>query len=350
MTPPSSYRVAHLAGPGRVEVIELERPEAVPGTVVVAVDRCGVGGPDVEAWTSGELPAPAWFGHEWVGRIVAVGSGVTGRFEGERVVGATSPPCGSCPPCRAGLGTSCQLVLSMIVGTDSLAPDHGAFAELIRVDARRVERAPDGVDDDQAALAEPMAVAAHAVDRGGALLGALAVVVGVGTIGLAVAALARLAGAARVVAVDPDPDRRELACTLGADAALAPGDDLMAWLADHGHGLGADVVYECAGHPRAMAASLAAVRVGGSVVVVGVSNRVDDLRPAALVGKQLTVHGALGYTVADVRLALDLMAEDRIRVDPILNRCVGFAELADVLGELASGPLTPPKVLFDPRL
>ena len=341
-------RVARLVAPRRIEITETAHPDPVAGSVLVAVDRCGIGGSDVEAWLTGEVPAPAWFGHEWVGRVVAVGAGVVGRFEGERVVGATCPPCGSCAPCRAGLAVSCVVALSMILGTDALAAPHGAFAEVVRVDARRVHRAPEGIADDRAALAEPAAVAAHAVGRAGQQLGDLVAVVGAGTIGLLAAALARLAGASRVVAIDPEPTRRELACSLGADAAFASAGDVGRWLSDHGHGLGADVVYECAGHPAAVGAAMVAARPSGTVVLVGVPRGGDGISQADLVGKQLSLRGSLGYTVADVHRALDFMADDRFRVDPLTERVIGFGDLTSAFDELASTPSAPRKVLFAP--
>lgn len=343
-------RAAVLSGPRRIEIIETSPPELVEGSVLVEIDRCGVGGPDVEAWGSGALPAPAWFGHEWVGRIVAIGPGVTGRYQGERVVGATAPPCGRCEPCAAGLGEYCRSSLSMIVGTDELASPHGAFADVIRVDARRVHRAPEGIDDDDAALAEPAAVAAHAVRRSGQRLGDLVAVVGAGTIGILVVDLARLAGASRVVAIDPEPTRRELACSLGADAAFGPGHEATRWLAEHGHGLGADVVYECAGLPGAVRSAVAAARPGAAVVLVGVATGPAEIAPADLVAKQLTMVASLGYTIRDVRRALGLMADDRLRVDALCGRVVGFADLPAVFEELASEPSASRKVLFAPRL
>lgn len=346
---PELNRVAGLRSAEHIEIREHEPPELLDGSVLVAVERCGIGGPDVEAWSSGELPSPAWFGHEWVGRVVEVGSGVSGRFEGERVVGATSAPCGDCRPCRAGLHDGCELALSMIVGTDPLAADHGAFADLIRVDARRVHRAPDGLDDDEAALAEPAAVAAHAVDRGQQRLGDVVAVVGAGTIGLLVAGLARLLGAVRVIAIDPEPTRQELACSLGADAAFAPDTDELRWLGARSHGLGADVVYVCAGHPDALSTALKTVRPGGGIVLVGASPGPDRLAPAELMAKQVTLRASLGYTVTDVHRALEFMADGRFRVDTIVERVVGFDELAAVFAELASNQSAPRKVLFSPR-
>ena len=81
-------RAAVLTGRQQVEVGDVPEPELLPGSCVVAVERCGIGGPDLVAWSTGQLPAPAWFGHEWVGRVAAVGDGSPDRFVGERVVGA----------------------------------------------------------------------------------------------------------------------------------------------------------------------------------------------------------------------------------------------------------------------
>ncbi len=341
-------RVAALTGIGRIEVVDVPEPEILPGTVVVEIDRCGIGGPDIEAFSTGVLPAPAWFGHEWSGRVAIVGPDCPERFEGERVVGAVPPPCGRCKPCAAGLGEACETVLAMIVGTHETASPHGAFAERIRVAASRVHRVPDGVDQSNAALAEPAAVAAHAVARADQRLGDVVAVIGAGTIGLLVAELARLGGASRVVAVDIEPARRELACRLGADAGFAPGPELHRWLGEHGHGLGADVVYECAGRSEAIALSVKAVRPSGTVVIVGMSGKSGSVATGELLDRQLTVRASLGYTITDVHRALDLMADDRFRVSAIHERLVGFGGLADAFAALESSSSTRRKVLFSP--
>lgn len=342
-------RALALTDPETIEVVDVPEPEAAPGTIVVAIERCGIGGTDLEAYRTGRLPAPAWFGHEWTGRVVEIGDGVDGRFTGERVVGAVPPPCGRCRPCWAGLGDHCEEAIALIVGTHPSASPTGAFAERIRVDARRVHRVPDGVDDSGAALAEPAAVAAHAVAQAGQRIGDVVVVVGAGTIGLLVAELARLAGAARVLAVDIEPSRRELACVLGAAAALAPGPEVERWLADQGHGLGADVAYECAGRTEAIEQGLRSVRHGGTVVLVGRTPQSPGPDWSDLVARHLTVRASRGYTVADVHRALDLMADDRFGMSAINERLVGFDDLADAFAELASDLSAPRKVLFSPR-
>ncbi len=344
-------RAAMLRGERHVEVVELPEPELLDGSVIVEIDRCGIGGSDLQAWITGILPSPAWFGHEWVGRVVAVADGVRGRFVGERVLGAVPPPCGWCRPCLAGLSEQCDLVLETIVGVDTLASGHGAFAERIRVDARRAYRVPEALDDDAAALAEPAAVAAHAVARHPVRIGDLAVVIGAGTIGLLVAEIVRQSGAGRVVVVEPDPIRREIACDLGADAAFAPGEGVERWLADRSHRLGADLVYDCAGTASSLAATVDYVRRGGAVIVAGVSPGAQFPWSPKTLERELTVRASLGYTIGDVRRVLDLMADDRLRLFPVVEPvAVGLHEIGEVLARRERQAEGRSKHAVDPRI
>ena len=339
-----------LRGPRAIEIVSLPEPEAVPGSVIVEIDRCGVGGSDLAAWISGDLPGPAWFGHEWVGRIVAIGNDVLGRYLGERVIGAVPPPCGGCRPCRAGLSEHCDLVLEMIVGVDPLSSDHGAFAQRIRVDARRVYRAPESLDDTTVALTEPAAVAAHAVSRHAVRLGDLVAVIGAGTIGMLVAQIVRASGAGGVVVIEPDPARQEIACDLGADAAFAPGGGALRWLEERSHGLGADLVYDCAGTPETLASTVALVRRGGGIVVVGVGPGGQLPWTAKTHERELTVRASLGYTVGDVRRVLDLMAKDRLRLGSMIDPTpISLGELADVLEQAEHSPIGRSKRLVAPN-
>ena len=237
----------------------------------------------------------------------------------------------------------------MIVGTDGCAADHGAFAEVTRVDSRRLHRLPEGVDFADGALAEPGAVAAHAVRRANPSLGDVVVVVGAGTVGLLVAELARLAGSSRIAVLEIEPERRELACDLGANAAFGTASDLERWLSTQGHGLGADIVFDCAGGQPAMTSSLTAVRSGGLVVLVGFTPDEAVIPAGQMLSHEVTVSSSLGYTIADVHRALDLMADDRFRVSRLYGRTIGFAELPAVFEEMSSQRGRHPKVLFSPN-
>lgn len=261
----------------------------------------------------------------------------------------------------------------MIIGVDPRADVVGGFAERIRVDARRVARIPEGIDQSDAALAEPASVAAHAVARSSVGLGDLVVVMGAGTIGLLVSELARLAGAGRVVAMDPDLKRRELACDLGADAAFPTGHDggsnptdaVTDWLSRSGHGLGADVVFDCAGSIDSLLDCVRVVRRGGTAVAVGVSPLAGSITPVAhseaaethavshraIIDRQITLRASQGYTVSDARRVLGLMAEDRLPVAPIYNpKPVSLAEVGSTLADLTSMPAGQLKPLIQPAM
>ena len=143
--------------------------------------------------------------------------------------GSVPPPCGRCRRCRAGLGDHCETSLASLVGDAALASPHGAFAPRLRVAADRVTRTPEGLDEVSATFAEPAAVAAHALARAGNVLGDCVVVVGGGTIGLLTVELARLAGAAEILVVEPDgcvnvPLRLTTVCESSVSASTcAPG-------------------------------------------------------------------------------------------------------------------------------
>jgi threonine dehydrogenase-like Zn-dependent dehydrogenase len=119
-------------------------------------------------------------------------------------------------------------------------------------------------------------------------------------------------------------------------------------LGEQGHGLGADVVYECAGRSEAVALSVQAVRPSGTVVVVGMSGKSGSVATSQLLERQLTLRASLGYTVTDVHRALDLMADDRFRVSAIHERLVGFDELASAFASLSTDSSARRKVLFSP--
>jgi (R,R)-butanediol dehydrogenase/meso-butanediol dehydrogenase/diacetyl reductase len=343
-------RVAAVTGPEQVELVDRPEPVAGPGTVVVEVAYCGVSGADLDAWRAGRTHPAAIFGHEWVGRVVAVGEGTPERFEGERVVPGALPPCGRCALCRGGDPAHCLTALEAALGLGPLAPDHGGFAPRVLVEGRRLARLPDGVDDLDGALAGPASVAAHAVGAGGQRLGDLVAVIGAGTIGLLVAEFARLAGARKVVAVEPDPDRRELACTLGADAAFAPGRGARRHLQELSSGLGADIVYECSGGSEALGHAIELARRGGRVAVLGVGPGPLTVDPIAWMLKELTVTTHVGFGPEELRRTLELLAEDRLRVDRLhRGRSISLSELPGALAALAAGRGPAVKTLVDPR-
>lgn len=340
---------ALVTGRESVEVREFPDPIPAPGGVVVDVAFCGICGTDVHAYQSGQLSSPAICGHEWTGTISAVGSDVGSLGEGDRVTVAVSAACGECTTCRAGHTDHCEAVLAMMIGRDALAPRHGGFSPRIDVDAARVIAVDPALSDVEAAQVEPMTVTYHAVRRSGMLAGDLAVVQGAGPIGLGVVQFVRAAGAAEVMVIEPDERRRTLAVELGADVAVTPGDEAKAALGDRSSGLGADIVFECVGRPAAIQSAVDLARRGGSMCLVGFTDGQASITPGSWLYKEIRTTAALAYLHDEFETVMAMMADGRIRAEPLHTSTVGLDGLGNVFAELASGESDQIKVLVDPR-
>ena len=339
-------RYARLEGPGKLAILERPDPVPLPGQAMIEIAYCGIGGSDRAAFTVGRVAAPAWFGHEWTGRIVALGDGVEDRYVGQRVVAGVAPSCGRCGQCVARTPAHCQRVLEQIVGLDPLAASNGGFASHTVADARRLVPVGEAIDSRDAALIEPASVATHAIGRSGLVVGDVAVVLGTGTIGLLTAEMARIAGAGSVVSIDISAARRELACDLGADAAFGSvNETLQRWLQEQTGGVGADRVFVCVDAVDAIADGLGLVRPGGVIVAVGVGNQIDNLSVTALLKREADFRVSLGYVRDDIRRVQDLMGQDRLRVRRLLQPI--DASLDSLSAGLAGSPGSsgPPKLL-----
>ena len=222
-------------------------PTAAPGDVILKIAYCGVCGSDVHATEASQFPAPSGtvLGHEYAGEVVE--SRTPDFVVGQRVIGVPLMPCedcgGSAGQCRDGLGILCPK--TRIIGLAKEAP--GAYAEYVRSGARQLLRVPDDVELDAAALAEPLAVGAHAVRKAGSLLGRRTLVIGAGPIGLAVTAFAEMSGARDIVVSEIDPVRRARAATLGASALIDPGSAPVGDAFRAATGGPPEVIFECVG-------------------------------------------------------------------------------------------------------
>jgi propanol-preferring alcohol dehydrogenase len=274
--------------------------------------------------------APLTLGHEIVGRIERAGEGVPPERIGERVVVYYYAGCGRCAHCLAGDENLCG----------ALRAEHGfvtdgGFAELVRAPARNAVRLPDGVSDAEAApIGCGVTTAVHAAGLARVALGDWVVVLGVGAVGFGLVQVARLRGA-RVVAVGRTPAKLDTARALGADATVrADAEDVAARVRELTGGRGADVVFELVATKDTMAASMRMLAKRGRLVFVGYSEDAFQVHPIQLVVGEQVVTAAVGNTLAELRLAVDLVAGRRVRtvVDRILP-LERFQEAVDALRE-----------------
>ncbi len=345
-----TIRAGLITGAGVLELREFADPVPAPAGVVVDIAYCGICGTDVHAYQSGQPYNPAICGHEWSGTISAVGADVRGLTEGQRVVIGAAPSCGNCVACHAGHPERCQVAFLSAIGRDAWAPPHGGFAPRLAVAASKVVATDAGLSDVQAAQVEPFTVAFHAVRASRLRLGDTAVVQGAGPIGLATLQWVRAAGAGRVIVIEPNADRAALALTLGATEVVGPGSAAGSLVTERTRGLGADIVYECVGRPAAIQSAVDLSRRGGAVCLIGLADQDATISPQTWLVKEIAFTAALAYFHEEFEMAMGMIADGRIAVDPLHSSTVGLDGLDAALADLAGGTTTQTKVLVDPHL
>jgi len=330
---------------GEVAVEERAVPTVGPRDVLLEVSHCGICGSDIHMIMEGWGTPGTVEGHEWSGRVVAVGDDVRQWAVGDTVVGGPSPRCGVCEYCLAG-----RTQLCVARGTPGEGVhDDGAYAEFTRSHEDGLRRIPDGVGLREAALAEPLAVALHGLTRGGVQAGQRILVTGCGPIGSLSIAAARARGVTDIVVSEPHPKRRELGERLGArsidpedlETPRSPGD-----IVDEPF----DVVLECSGHAVAMQVGLAQLKRGGTLVLVGAGIKSPRFDANRILLNELVVTGAFVYDPDGFERALELRARPDVPTDELIERDdVPLDGLVDAMQGLAGGDLAA-KVMIAPRV
>ena len=342
-------RALLLTAPGRLEYVDVPEPEVGDSDVLVRVEAVGICGSDVHGMdgSSGRRVPPLIMGHEAAGTIEAVGRSVEGLAAGDAVTFDSTVYCGRCRFCADGLTNLCDDRRVLGVATDEWRRD-GAFAERIAVPARIVHRLRPGTPMVAAALAEPLAVALHAVSRAPDAGAGSVLVVGTGLIGLLVIAGLRAVGCDRIVAVDLSTARLARATEMGAtDVVKAGGDDLGARLLGLTDGRGPDVAFEAVGIPGTVALAIDAVRKGGTVVLVGNVRPVAELPLQWAVSRQLTLAGSAA-SCGEYPQALELIASRQVDVEALVSRVVPLSEGAAWFDRLREPGTDLLKVVLEP--
>lgn len=322
---------AYFLGNQTIETRPLVLPEPGEGQVLVKVCACGVCGTDVHIYHGGkgsaDVTPPVILGHEFSGRIVKLGSGVTGLEEGQLITVDPNIYCGKCRPCRQGQKQMCHHMKAVGVNMD------GGFADYCLVPYAQCVPVPEGTDPEVAALAEPLACCLHGIDRAGIRPGENVLVIGGGTIGQIMLQLARLAGAAKVVLSEPVAARRELAVRLGADAAIDPiHENLNQRLSELLSKDGADVVIECVGSPRTSGQAIDAAAGCGRVLLFGVPDpeSVLETKMYPIFQKELTIMGSFVNPDTHSR-AVALLSSGRMKLKELITNRFPVSQLENAI-------------------
>lgn len=317
-------RVARWTGPGTIRVEDAPLPVPRADEALVRVAWTGLCGSDLEEFRHGPVVAlpGVVLGHEIVGTVSRAADDGSGPAVGARVVVDVVTGCGRCFWCERHEEGLCPDLVVTGQHVD------GGLAEYVVGRASRLIVVPDALPLRHAALAEPAAVAVRAGRKLGAMQGRGAVVVGGGTVGLLVAQVLRQAGADRVTVVEPSPERRRIAASLGLDAVWEPDAASRArTVAERFPQRGADVVVECSGAGGAAREAVRLVRPGGTAVLLGVPAAEEPFDGLDLVVREKTVVGSAAHMWDDdVAVAVGLLAAGEIEVAPLISRLVALEE------------------------
>jgi threonine dehydrogenase-like Zn-dependent dehydrogenase len=336
--------VLHAAGDLRIE--ERPVPQPGPGEALVRVAVCGVCGSDASEYDRGPLLTvmPVTLGHEFAGTVEAVGDGVTGLSVGARVVCGAGISCGECKPCRNGRTNLCRSYRTAGLQVDGGLAGYAVVPANILFDVSDTDLTLDTLG-----LAQPMAIAVHAVRRSGLRSGQDAVVVGAGGIGAFITFAAAATGA-RVLVVDLSPERLELADRLGATVtALATEGTLVEHL--DAAGMDADVLFEVSGSGPGLASVLSAAHPGATIVPVGIQ-KVDVAVPLGTwTLSEYTIVGTVAHVFADDIPEAVRLLSTRDDWGDVAGTVLDLDRVAaEALTPLLTGAATQTKTLIDPWL
>ena len=329
-------------GPNDMEVKEIETPKVGPGEVLVEVGANTVCGTDVRILrgekTKGIYP-PSILGHEFAGRVVALGEGVEGYEVGSTVAASPIIPCRRCFCCKHGMENICLNLKAMGYEVD------GGLSQYVRVPSDAVAAgclfaAREDVPLEHLALTEPLSCCVHGQHLSRVGLDDTVLIMGAGPIGLFHLQLARVAGARTVIVSEPSEERQSFARDLGADIAVDPtSEDLAQVVAEHTDGRGADVIIICIGMPGLVNDAFELARLGGRInVFAGLANKGWAEVAANLIHyNQLEVTGVTGARRSDYEVALRLIESGRVDVSDMVTHHFPLEDAAEAIETSAGG-------------
>ena len=331
--------------------IDVVRPEiiAVPeigaGELLIRIDTCGVCGTDLKKIHTGSHAAPRVFGHEMAGTVAAVGSGVSGFAVGERVMAFHHIPCGTCFYCRKQTFAQCE-TYKKVGTTAGFAAAGGGFAEYIRVmdwivATGGLVKIPDDIPFEQAAFIEPVNTCYKAIRLLNLEADDTVLVIGQGSIGVILAALAHRTGAT-VLTSDLYPERHAIAAQFGLTHPIDARGDVVGAAKAATEGRGADVVLVAVGADALIAMAMDAVRPGGRVMLfASTQHGTAPFDPAAVCMDEKTLMGSYSASVAIQEEGIDLVfsgyRDGSLDLTKLISHRFSLDECAEAI-HLASNP------------
>jgi L-idonate 5-dehydrogenase len=317
--------------PHDLRIEDVETDSVGPAQLRVRVGAGGICGSDLHYYLHGgfgtvRVKEPMILGHEVAGTVVEVGDAVSGIAPGQRIAVNPSRPCGHCQYCLEGRQNHCLTM--RFYGSAMPTPHiHGAFRQEIVIDASQAHLVADGTCDGEAAMAEPLSVALHAVRRSGPILGRRVLVTGCGPIGALIVMAARRAGAIEIVAVDINATALSAALAAGADRAINTAEN-PGLLATYGTDKGTfDILFEASGSEKALRGALEALRPGAVIVQIGLGGEMT-LPINVITAKELEMRGSFRFH-EEFAHAVSFLNKRLIDVRPLITASFPFTRFGE---------------------
>src|SRR5580698_674641 len=347
---PQTMRAAIYCAPDDVRTETVPVPQIGRGEVLVRIDTCGICGTDLKKIHTGSHSAPRVFGHEMGGTIAAIGEGVRGFAVGDRVMAFHHIPCGECFYCRKQTFAQCERYKKVGTTAGVGEPAGGGFAEYIRVmdwivgDGVRTAglvKVPEDIPFEQAAWIEPVNTCFKAVKLLDLKADETVLVIGQGSIGILLAALAAQTGAT-VLTSDLYPERHAIAAQYGLNHPLDARGDVIGACKAATDGRGADVALVAVGSDRLIGTAMQAIRPGGRVMLfASTQHGTAPFDPAAVCMDEKTLMGSYSASVAIQQEGIDLVFEGyrsgKLDLTKLISHRFSLEDAAEAV-KLASNP------------
>lgn len=342
-------KALELVGPSAFKVVDKALPEISASDVLIQVKACGICGSDIHGMdgSSGRRIPPVVMGHEASGVIQQLGANVDDLKVGDRVTFDSTVFCNDCDYCSQGQVNLCDNRQVMGVSCGEFHRD-GAFSEHVACPAHICHRLPEGLSFEEAAFAEPVGVAVHAVNRSQVKRGDTAVVVGSGLIGLLVIQALKWRGCSQIIAFDIDDSRLALAKQLGATEAFNSKQSDAVKSVVNLTGGGADHAFEVVGASVTVNMAIDCVRKGACVTLVGNLSPEVTMPLQKVVTRELTLFGSCAIN-GEYPEALTAIADGHIQVTPLITAQVNIDDAGEWFAKLKAAEQPYLKVLVCPE-
>jgi len=315
---------------------DIPEPKIGINDVLIRVLKTGICGTDLhiynwDAWARKTIPVPMAVGHEFIGRIVEVGSNVNDFHPGDLVSGEGHVTCGRCRNCMAGRRHLCAHTKGVGVNRP------GAFAEYVSLPMVNIWRHEPGIDFDVASIFDPFGNAVHTA-LSFPVLGEDVLVTGAGPIGIMAAAVARHAGARFVVITDINPARLELARKVGVTLAVNPQETPLGEAQKQlGMHEGFDVGLEMSGNPAAFREMLANMAHGGRIAMLGIPSEPIAIDWNEVIFKMITIKGIYGREMYETWYKMSVMLQSGLDITPVITHRLHYTEFEKGFAAMRGG-------------